>query len=345
MTLGDTGGGFSPRSVCDFGLDRLPSVSPERRWADVLEPGDVLFFRTEHSLVSRVICLVDGYWSHTAIYLGDDRIAHTTMVGLRTDSLRDFATGYNDGIAFARPPRTKGQREAAAAWAEDKAGKEAAATGFAGDHLGVSLGLLLLPRIRAVLREVPGLDLKNIRRFDWSVARRVAAIAGLGGDPDRFDGTCSGFVYRAYSEGAGAPLEISTVPGLDRRGEQIYLSEPNADNARWMEGLGGSEPPARFEDEPDPVIDPAIAWAVNPNVKGTDLKQVTNPGLLQMVLTFVPAAVFGFAKVYVTDLGVEVADAVTPGDLWLSPEPPTTSGFLTEHHRREAEHEIEIADC
>lgn len=64
---------------------------------DILEPGDVLLRRYAHYLGS---VLTKGYWSHAAIYVGDNNVVHMLGDGISTEDILTFTRC--DDVAILR---------------------------------------------------------------------------------------------------------------------------------------------------------------------------------------------------------------------------------------------------
>lgn len=58
-----------------------------REIISVLKPGDVLLRRYDHYLSS---LLVPGYWSHVALYVGDDQVIHAVGAGVVKEDILMF---------------------------------------------------------------------------------------------------------------------------------------------------------------------------------------------------------------------------------------------------------------
>ena len=59
----------------------------EREIMDLLEPGDVLLRRYNHYLGS---IFIPGYWSHVAIYVGEDKVIHMLGNGIAKEDILTF---------------------------------------------------------------------------------------------------------------------------------------------------------------------------------------------------------------------------------------------------------------
>lgn len=68
-----------------------------RKILNVIEPGDVLLRRYDHYLGSRLIA---GYWSHAAIYVGEDSVIHMLGEGITKEDILTFTRC--DDIAVLR---------------------------------------------------------------------------------------------------------------------------------------------------------------------------------------------------------------------------------------------------
>lgn len=65
---------------------------------DALKPGDVLLRKYDHYLGSQ---LISGYWSHAAIYVGDDQVIHMLGEGINKEDILTFTRC--DDICILRP--------------------------------------------------------------------------------------------------------------------------------------------------------------------------------------------------------------------------------------------------
>lgn len=68
-----------------------------RKIIELLQPGDVLLRRYNHYLGSVII---PGYWSHTAIYIGDNNVIHMVGEGITLEDILTFTRC--DDIAILR---------------------------------------------------------------------------------------------------------------------------------------------------------------------------------------------------------------------------------------------------
>ena len=58
-----------------------------REILDSLEPGDVLLRKYDHYLGSR---LISGFWSHAAVYIGDNQVVHMLGDGITQEDILTF---------------------------------------------------------------------------------------------------------------------------------------------------------------------------------------------------------------------------------------------------------------
>ena len=71
-----------------FGSSSYEIKGPHTRQVlNVLEPGDVLLRRYNHYLGS---VLIPGYWSHAAIYVGDNKVVHMLGGGITDEDILTF---------------------------------------------------------------------------------------------------------------------------------------------------------------------------------------------------------------------------------------------------------------
>ena len=74
----------------------------QRKVLALLKPGDVLLRKYDHYLGSRFI---PGYWSHAAIYIGNDSVIHALGIGVVEEDILTFMRC--DDIAILRQNDTK----------------------------------------------------------------------------------------------------------------------------------------------------------------------------------------------------------------------------------------------
>lgn len=71
-----------------FGESHYAIKGPHTRQVlDVLKPGDVLLRKYKHYLGSM---LIPGYWSHAAIYIGDNQVVHMLGCGITNEDILTF---------------------------------------------------------------------------------------------------------------------------------------------------------------------------------------------------------------------------------------------------------------
>jgi hypothetical protein len=70
-----------------------------REILDALEPGDVLLRKYDHYLGSR---LIKGFWSHAAIYVGDNQVIHMLGEGITKEDILTFMRADHMAILRCR---------------------------------------------------------------------------------------------------------------------------------------------------------------------------------------------------------------------------------------------------
>jgi hypothetical protein len=58
-----------------------------RKILDLLQPGDILLRKYDHYLGS---VLIKGFWSHAAVYIGDNKVVHMLGDGITTEDILTF---------------------------------------------------------------------------------------------------------------------------------------------------------------------------------------------------------------------------------------------------------------
>ncbi len=231
------------RTVCDLGLQETQVLPGDTPTAQTLEPGDILLCRSDGHWLSDLISGLDGYWTHSALYCGESTVVHAYTAGVGEVDLEAFIGNYPAGVAVARPRRTPAEREAAARFARDLAAADPKTVQYSGWDLGVAFAALRRARARGAWRSLPPVDegLESVLRLPWSAD-----------DVTEFCSTCSGLVYRCYSDGADAALEITPAPGLAvEDGRLVFPDEeddlyravieetaPGEEGAPELEGVG-----------------------------------------------------------------------------------------------------------
>lgn len=278
--------GTGIREICDLQLRNAPH-EPERP----LEPGDIIVAKSTGSTLSKLIARFDGWWTHSAISLGADRVAHAHAGGMSIVSLAQFKATYEHGLAVARPKLDAASRSQAAQWAASIAKGHDPHSGTAIDtiydegDLGVAFSLLWRAARQPGIEELREIVESDLESADEPDERPVLSA------------TCSGFVYRCYSEGSTAPLEIDPAPGV--RIDNGHLVVPTRD-------------------------------ALLDELRGTATEE--SPGLDKATLerwqTTLGIAVGGIAAAVAGSIAkqpVPLAQGVTPMDLWMSPTVGTDS--------------------
>lgn len=282
------------RSVCAMRLRHLDAgVAPDGGYE--LQPGDVIVGRTTGNWLSAMIAELDGYFTHATIYVGDGTVAHAYSSGVSTMAVDELGSHYPDGMAVASPDRSVEQRAMAVAWAMDLAtpAPDRPSPQYSGKDLGMAWALL--QQVKAIAA----------RRLPTAVPDGPGFAPAGSGDElepvERFESTCSGFVFRAYSEGANAPLEIVPAPGVLL--EDGLLRPADEDDPLWDE-LANEPVPA----DADAVAQPSA-------LRRPDWKLWRNRARMMK------EALAGWLEAQDEfDKGIPLAQGVTPGDLWCSPD-------------------------
>ena len=297
--------GSGTRSVCDLGLQQTAALPSNEPLADLLEVGDLLLCRSTGNWLSDLIAGLDGYWTHSALYCGNSTIVHAYTAGVGQVGLDKFVGTYPDGLAVARPSRSLAEREAAAKCALDLAEADPGDVAYSGWDLGVAFAVLRRAQARGAWRSLPGDDgLESMEHMLWN-------RDGI----TEFSSTCSGLVYRCYSEGAKAPLKITPAPGLDVEDEQLVF--PTDDEALYKAAV--AETAAGEE------------WA--PELEGfgrPDLSRWKDKFLL------IGGALAGWAfYAAADDRSVPLKQGVSPSDLWCSDD-ISQRWFVSDEHAKKA---------
>ncbi len=288
------------RTVCDLDLRSVNTVATP--WADSLEPGDLVLFRGTDNWLSRLITSLDGYWSHSGIYIGGPRmsIAHAATGGVSEVPFDEIQAMYGAGVGIARPARSREQRAKAAAWAIElcEQGRDGHSTAYSGDDLGLAFGILLRARMRGGREKLPPAGDDDV---DLDGATNEGMVPA-------FSSTCSGFVYQCYSEGAGEALTVEPAPGLLIEDGKLCFPE------------GPSLFDELFNNETDPG-DP-------------DLEALPRPdwGAWRDRARLVADAAASSTSVLLLQNDVELEKGVSPADLWCSPD-IGDRWFLLEQHQ------------
>lgn len=273
------------RTICDLDLR-----SADVRDKAELEPGDIVVFRANNNWISKLISSLDGYWSHSSIYVGDGNVAHAYSSGIGVMPLETVAGYYDEGYATARPNRTAAQRAAAAREARKLAATRGAE--YSGRDLGLAFAMLCRVKMRSLLDA----------HFGFPPDDGLETIDGLEALLTRADVemTCSGFVYACYAAANDpAPLAIEPAPGLELRGGSLFVRKD-------LESAGSIDEMTIYE-----------AMQIDDGLEGFELP---NWKALKSKLGLLAEAGFGIAKNMVDGESVSIEAGVTPGDLWCSPE-------------------------
>lgn len=268
------------RDICDLDFASSRALDGNVAASEVLRPGDIVFCKTSKRWISRKIAKLDGYWSHSALYVGViggvPSVAHAQAPGIVIEPLDEVSGRYRDGVAFGRPfAADPALGQAAAKWAIELEGDAESQTMYSGMDLGEAYMIL--------------------RRADRAVVERLMAaeeqLESFGrkrnDEPFKsFESTCSGFVYRCYSEGARTHPPIVTSPGIELRDGCLYV-------------LGDS----RLLDDADQASD--AQEGIGKSVLG----------YLRMARKLAQAGRGMLASL--SDNSIAVERGVTPNDLWM----------------------------
>ncbi len=280
------------RTACDLALDTVDAFPDSTALEEALEPGDIVVCRNADHWMSQIITNLDGYWSHSALYVGQGEILHAASGGVAYDRLDTFAARYPAGVGVARPDRPVEDRRGAAEWARalvatSPDGSDEPVTRYSGRDLGIAFALLLRARASGARRLEP-LD---------AVEEGLESMLRPGG----FSSTCSGFVYQAYAEGLQDPLEIVPAPGLRVEDGEFYF--PDGDDLYR----------SLIEDSPHEggeLGEPELEGLGLPTIWAWRNKAALFGGLaVGWATTMVP-----------TNRRVPIEKGVSPADLWCSPE-------------------------
>lgn len=272
MTVETDTVGTGIRSVEHFGFDTTPVLD------GALEPGDIILCKTASNPLSTMIAKLDGWWTHTAIFVGDGRIAHSNSNGVTTDILTHLAQNYEAGMGIVRPGLSESERAKAVVWAQKMSEMEGTEYGSA--DLGVIYNLLRRARAQPGLEELRKLaDDAQQESFDSTRDHHF-----------HYESTCSGFAYQAYLRGAGVRLPVVPSPGIHLTDDHRVVAP---DTAALIDEL--------LADDQEGLVgrlgDSMRRWIT--------LAEIAIKGLISAELAS-----------YTTE-PVPIEIAVTPGDLWM----------------------------
>ncbi|MFV0526457.1 MAG: hypothetical protein ACK5RL_18380 [Acidimicrobiales bacterium] len=267
------------RTVHDLDLDRVEAARNDEEAMSWLRSGDILVARRESSWTSRVIGALDGYWSHSALYVGDGELVEAGINGATITPITIFRSRFPDGVAAIRVARRSEDGAGAAAWARKLANGPDRGR-FSGFDLGLALLMLRRARGRQALAALASVN-----------------DAGLDTSLPPFTSTCSSLVYHSFRPGSGVELAVRVPPDLELvNGELRFGPEDEiADLVAPIEGTGHG---------------PA-----GPTTAGDG-----HLGHWSRLLAGLRRAAAG-AVAADTLNSIDVADGVTPGDLWMIDKP------------------------
>lgn len=185
--------------------ERIGVVAEDEKWEDVLELGDLVLTLGSKPL-SRFIQRMDGFFSHTTLYIGDGHVAEAARKGVQAVPIEELRGSAS--MAMARPSLPKHVRDAAAAWADAQTARSRG--GDAIDYGSADLGQAFAILLRAHF--FPGRDdAPHITEQDMETILEAEERAIVERDGAEETSTCSGFAWRAYAECEGA---MPIVPAL-----------------------------------------------------------------------------------------------------------------------------------
>lgn len=213
-----------------------------------LEPGDLVFGKSDKGFASRWVSRLNGFWSHVAVYVGEEKVAHSTVPGQIIEPLGDFVGHYPAGVGCARPFRENAElRIEAARWAQENAipvedvkvgdrmfKKIAGIDRYGFEDLGLAAAVMLRASARQFNhkwflgdealdfdKETVELQLAMREKADFFRYRRKTI---------RFDDlTCAGFAYTAFVEARDSKTRIDPkfIPGVRRLRAQYLVFDPD----------------------------------------------------------------------------------------------------------------------
>lgn len=256
-------------------------------WTSILRPGDLLLARGSGNMVSKLIQRTDGFFTHSAVYLGSDQdgvgwLAHAYSMGIQLWDLDKLRVSYTDGVGWARPGYGEERNVAAAEWAKSFA-RPADDKMLPYDYgdLGLSFAIMM----RAMWRRGRDMiDVVSEAEIDelFNAADEVFASR----PPDEFEpSSCSAYVWRAYHEGADRAIVPEFIHGV--RVQDGRLKSPHAALAAKR--------------------------SIELSALGERMRQKWH------ILSAMTLALPGAAALFDSDRGAILSEIVTPGDLWCSP--------------------------
>lgn len=313
-----------PDPDAGVGAEPSGSIDDEAAMAAVLEPGDLLLCRGS-ARVSKIITSLDGWWSHTAMYVGTapgtDRsgrehpdvphVVHSYPLGVIHHPLWQLVDHYAaGGVARVRPDfdlecRTNAAEIAIARAAPlreiDGRGRAPGATKFGSVDLWTAAFVLARAGMRRsrrrIVRLVRDLDEPTIAEADIDELMEVAQERRLRYEPDQIDGrehprghpaTCAAFAWRCYRE-AGEEIRPCLLRGVKVKNGRLYQEDETV-----IEALLGHAPLTMLSTPVDPLDEPQWrTWS-------------------RFGLAAVTAAPFLLS-------GTTLDDGISPSDLWCSP--------------------------
>lgn len=269
-----------------FDGDVQSPPSDPNEWTDVLNPGDLLVARSEGGLASTLIMKTDGFFTHTAVYLGADEdglgwLAHAYLMGVQLWDLNRLREKYPSGIGWARPGYGPQLNAEAAAWAKKHARSpdvdDLVPYGY--ENLGLCFAVVTRAMWRRRRDSVEAIDESDIEELFEAADR---AFEGRSAE-DLETSSCSAYAWRAYHEGADRAIVPELLEGV-----------------RVEDGL--------LKKDADSALARSAEMAA--------LKRLSGKwNTLSLMLSALPGA----AALFDTDKGALLSEIVTPGDLWCSP--------------------------
>lgn len=288
----------------------LPSFPGIDEAVDSLLPGDLILCRNEGSELTRLIEILDGFFSHVCVYVGEGKVVHALLDGIVQSDLRtDFGPEYVS-LGWARPAATDAIRTRVGEWAIEQVDEDQPIPYSAVD-LGQTTALLARAHLAVWRDHLPPPDAVGIQEA-INVAEKL-----LESDDEPRASTCAGFAWRAWSA-ADSPIVPRLANGTLLSGGMLRDQTKGASLLEWLDGDDPSTV-TTFEDPQSRSASLSDAdWAKWKKLAKLGLQSV--PGLVQMVR---PTKSF------------PLHNAVAPGDLWCSPT-ITDRGFLSPAYRQHA---------
>lgn len=280
---------------------------PNQWTDDSLLLGDLIFARDETVPTTRLIEVLDGFFSHVGVYVGDGRMVHSYSEGVVQWELTSDLYERYSCLALGRPKALSSEvRKAAAEFASSRVRAGADAVPYGAFDLGQTTGLRARARLllwRKLLPQPSAAELDALMEWAHELIEQEQSRT------EPTPTTCSGFAWRSWCH-SGCPLRPKLVNGVlakDLRQPQVlavgsqhqipagFPPRERASRPRLLGRLVGVLQHDRLmglsKDELDKAKHLANLWAES------------RPGLRRML--------------YPSNT-VALHQTVTPGDLWCS---------------------------